>query len=39
MEDLQYQQDGISVSWKYQPSEDRMYIKREVPKAIPRLDC
>ena len=32
--DLQYAQDGVSVTWKYQPSEDRTYIKREVPRHI-----
>ena len=32
--DLQYTQDGVSVTWKYQPSEDKTYIKREVPKII-----
>jgi hypothetical protein len=32
--DLQYQQDGVSVTWKYQPHEDKTYIKREVPKHI-----
>ena len=31
---LKYTQDGISVDWKYQPSEDRLYVKREVPKVI-----
>ena len=32
--DLQYQQDGVSVQWKYQPSDGKTYIKREVPKII-----
>ena len=32
--DLQYQQDGGSVQWKYQPSDGKTYIKREVPKII-----
>ena len=32
--DLQYTQDGVSVQWKYQPSEGKTYIKREVPKII-----
>ena len=32
--DLQYGGDGVSVTWKYQPSEDKTYIKREVPKII-----
>ena len=32
--DLQYQCDGVSVQWKYQPSDGKTYIKREVPKII-----
>ena len=32
--DLQYSGDGVSVTWKYSPSEDKTYIKREVPKII-----
>ena len=32
--DLHYQQDGVSVQWKYQPHEDKTYIKREVPKIV-----
>jgi len=32
--DLHYQQDGVSVQWKYQPSDGKTYIKREVPKII-----
>ena len=32
--DLQYQGDGVSVQWKYQPSEERLYVQREVPKVI-----
>ena len=32
--DLQYQGDGVAVTWKYQPSEGKTYIKREVPKII-----
>ena len=32
--DLQYQGDGVSVQWKYQPSDGKTYIKREVPKII-----
>ena len=32
--DLQYQCDGVSVQWKYQPSEERLYVQREVPKVI-----
>ena len=32
--DLHYGGDGVSVTWKYQPSEDKTYIKREVPKII-----
>ena len=31
---LQYSGDVIAVTWKYQPSEDKTYIKREVPKII-----
>ena len=31
---LNYQQDGVSVQWKYQPSEDLLYVSREVPKII-----
>jgi hypothetical protein len=34
MSDIEYAQDGVSVNWKYQPSEDRLYVKREVPKII-----
>ena len=34
MSDIQYEQDGVSVKWKYQPSEDRLYVQREVPKII-----
>ena len=32
--DLQYTHDGVSVEWRYQPSEGKTYIKREVPKII-----
>ena len=32
--DLQYGGDGIAVTWKYQPSDGKTYIKREVPKII-----
>ena len=32
--DLQYSGDGVSVTWKHQPSEGLTYIKREVPKII-----
>ena len=32
--DLRYGGDGVSVTWKYQPSEGKTYIKREVPKII-----
>ena len=32
--DLHYGGDGIAVTWKYQPSEGKTYIKREVPKII-----
>ena len=32
--DLQYSGDGVSVTWKYQPSDGKTYIKREVPKII-----
>ena len=31
---MQYQGDGVAVTWKYQPSEGKTYIKREVPKII-----
>ena len=34
MSDFNYTQDGVSVDWKYQPSEDRLYVKREVDKAV-----
>ena len=34
MSDLNYTQDGVSVDWKYQPSEDRLYVKREVDKSV-----
>lgn len=34
MSDLKYEQDGVSVNWKYQPSEDRLYIQREVSKGV-----
>ena len=32
--DLHYPGDGVAVTWKYQPSEGKTYIKREVPKII-----
>ena len=32
--DLHYQQDGVAVTWKYQPHEGETYIQREVPKII-----
>ena len=28
MSDYHYQQDGTGVEFKYQPSEDRMYVRR-----------
>ena len=28
MSDLHYQQDGTGVEWKYQPSEDKMYVRK-----------
>lgn len=28
MSDFSYQQDGTGVEWKYQPSEDRMYVRK-----------
>ena len=32
--DFQHTEDGVSVTWKYQPSDGMTYIKREVPKII-----